>query len=378
MLSAKLKGLPKALLVSTWAAMMVSGCGATSDTPLDDELNPPFTPSNYRENDATGSKRKNPYGSNDTGKADVPPRNYGDGGNTNVDGDTVKPDPPPADPGDPGDPIPPPPPGPPPPVPPPPQPTPPEDPVPTPSQFEGVWTFYQYCVIAEDRVEAMNYANMFENILHFEAWLADIQVTVAAIRVRLPYPRDNRIPQKNCLDAYNLFKEKVVFSLAPDPEKNERFEIVNIDPISGLPNLRGLNLRDNKIVDMTFLRNLTALRFLDLSINRIKVIPKLRRSVKVGLINLEELGIEYQNEEFTPLDVTGVAQLYNVRSFKMMRLKSNIVDPSNLRFFTEDFQVSTTRVLQFQIGSESCEALKWGFSYPPQLEEKRVIHCGAR
>lgn len=353
---------------------MTFGCG---DKPKkSDELDEPapYQPAGFPGGDDS-RRPANPYGNGDTGKGDLPPRNYDDTGTPNVDGDTVKPDPPPGgDPGDPTDPVPTPTPTPTP----DPDPVPPDAPVETPPQFEGVWTFYQYCVIAEDRVEAMNYLPLFPNILFFEAWLKDIQTTVAAVRVRLPYAKDGRIPQENCMDAYNLFKEKIVFSLAPDPIKTERFDIVNIDPISGLPSLRALNLRDNKIVNMTFLRNLTALKFLDLSVNLIKKVPKLRRTMLKGLVNLEEFGIEYQGKEFSILDLVGVAQLFNVQSFKMIRLKGNTIDPSNLRYFPTDFKVSTTRVLQFLVGTESCDEIKWGFHYPAQLEEKRLVHCGSR
>ena len=253
---------------------------------------------------------------------------------------------------------------------------PPEEPVETPAEFEGKWTFYNYCVIAEDRVEAINYIELFPNELYFEAWLKDIQVTVSAIRQRLPYGQDGRPPQDNCLDAYNLFKTKVIFSLAPDFENGEVFDIVNIDPISGLPGLRGLNLRKNKIVNMTFLRNLTNLRFLDLSQNLIEVIPPLRRTQDIGLIRLAELSLEYQGEANTPLDLGGLLEIHNVKYFQFLRIKGNIIDPSQLRFFTKGFRVSTTRVLKFLIGRESCEPMVWGFPYPDQLEEKRKITCG--
>ena len=359
------------------ALLASAGCGKKDQDEPEDDPPKPFVPQNQEALDKA-SKKFDPFDGEDSNTGDSPPHNYDDTGDEDViGGGPVEGDPsapPPPVPGDPEDPPPPGPPGPPPP--PPGPPSPPDGPVETPDQFEGVWTFYQYCVIAEDMVEAMNYIDLCPSAEHFQAWLSDIQVTVAAIRVRLPYPQDQRPPQESCWDAYELFKTKVLFSLAPNPEKNERFEIVNIDPISGLPNLRGLNLRDNKIVNMTFLRNLNSVTFLDISVNLVKKVPTLRRTSQHGLTSLVEFGIEYQGDTYSDLDLSGVAQLYNVQSFKLLRIKGNTIEPSALRYFPEDFRVTTTRVLQFLLGAASCDPEKWGFRYPSQIEEKRVLHCG--
>jgi hypothetical protein len=367
---------PNFLLLSvTWNLVFVLSCGAPENSDFSDQDYQPYKPSQLvGKNRGSGRGYERGRGGDRNG-ADIDPRNYGESGDEIVSGGSrVDPAPPPGLPGgdptegpsDPGTGGPPPP------------PAMPGGPVATPEQFEGVWSFYQYCVIAEDRVEAMNFIELFESPEFFEAWLSDIQVTVAAIRLRLPYPQDGRVPQENCRDAYNVFRSKILFDLSPDSLKNERFDIVNIDPISGLPNLRSLNLRDNKIVDMTFLRNLSGLKFLDVGVNLIEVIPSMRRGNTSGLVHIEELGLEYQGEEFSDLNIMGVAQLYQVQSFKLLRIKGNKISPAGLRFLPSDFRVSSTRVLQFILGSDSCDVEKWGFRYPDQIEHKRLDLCEAR
>jgi hypothetical protein len=358
---------PKFVLLNlTLSLLLVLSCGAPEEHGFSDQDYEPYKPSQLVGKNRDSGRSYDRNRGDDRGGVDRDPRNYGESGDEIVSGGSrVDPAPPPGlpggDPGTGGGP--------------PPPPAVPDGPVPTPEQFEGVWSFYQYCVIAEDRVEAMNFIELFESPEFFEAWLADIQVTVAAVRQRLPYPQDGRIPQENCRDAYNAFRSKILFDLSPDSLKNERFDIVNIDPIAGLPNLRSLNLRDNKIVDMTFLRNLSGLKFLDLGLNLIEVVPSLRRGNTSGLIYLEELGLEYQGEEFSRLEIMGVAQLYQVQSFKLLRIKGNKISPAGLRFLPSDFRVSSTRVLQFILGNDSCDVEKWGFHYPDQIEQKRVALC---
>lgn len=378
----------RGLLFISLTSTVFYGCGSPDKPEEEEEELDTFVPPELPR-DPVSSNNLNDVFNNDQGGSNDSPRTFGENGDETYEGEGKPKDPPtqgpppdrpppqgnpipggepipgqPGQPGQPGEPG--------------------EQPGPgageaqqTPEQFEGVWTFYNYCVIAEDETEARHYADLFPTEEHFLSWLAEIQKTVAAIRIRLPYSRDARVPQDNCSDAYNFFKTKVTFDLSPNPAKNERFDIVNIDPISGLPGLKGLNLSDNKIVYMKFLRNLEALKFLDLSLNKIESIPSLRRNMFTGLLKLEELGLEYQGDEFTPVDIEGVAKLWNVRSFKMLRLKGNTISPASLRYFPEEFRVSTTRVLKFVVGAESCMLERWGFRYPNQLEEKRQLQCGS-
>lgn len=268
-----------------------------------------------------------------------------------------------------------------------PVPTPAPSNVETPEQYELLWTFKDYCMMAESRPEAEKYLGDFPSQEHFESWLLDIQKTVAAIRVRLNVPKKIGVDVgADCEFAYQQFQQVHTLSLAPSGK--EVFEIANIDPISGmLPNLKNLNLANNLIVNIKFLRNQRQLETLALGGNLISVIPPMvnPNNKEFGLYKLRDLGIEFQNmptEDGKPLaNLTpiGLQPLGPGKALKRVRINSNMVDPTGLRGQAQDLTVSTPAALLFKAGSDACKAGTSGKPetfYPVQVETERKCKCG--
>lgn len=230
--------------------------------------------------------------------------------------------------------------------------------------------------MAEDRAEAEKVIKDFPTKDEFEAWLLDIQTTVKAIRIRLPLARNpSDSTTTNCRAAYDLFKTKQLFTLAPDPARGENFHIINIDPISGLPNLISLNLRENDIINIKFLRNLTKLQFLDLAQNKVEIIPRLyNRYTRRGLMDLKTLGLEFQDVQ-KPLDIAGVSPL--TTNLISLRLGRNQVPPDPLRGLPRLLRTNAVNTLLFAPGTPSCDkGDDWDDTlYPDQIEEERLKKC---
>jgi hypothetical protein len=264
--------------------------------------------------------------------------------------------------------------------------------VPTPPPYEGVLTFKDYCMIAEDRATAEGYKDDFESDKHFESWLFDIQVTVAAIRRELKEVAAVGLSvEKSCDKAYKTFQSVATLSLEND-------NIVNVSPISGFfPNLASLDLRDNLIQDMTFLRCLELLKHLDVSNNFISQVPPLvlivtkpdkTSEVKCGMWSLAEFGIERQffklpEEEkagIPPLKMDGLRLLaINPRhELNKVRINLNLVDPNGFRGLRSDLTVSKPNNLNFKKTGPACKAAPANQpmeKYPVQIEEVRVTMC---
>jgi hypothetical protein len=246
-----------------------------------------------------------------------------------------------------------------------------------PSQFEGIWTFYNYCLFAEDEIESEKIKQYFPNQKYFEAWLKDIQRTVAAIRIRLKQPRRPDLAStESCRKAYDEFLQRRVFSLAPNPAAREAFEINNVEPISGLPDLQDLDLYDNKIVNIKMLRNLAALRYLELGKNLIKQVPPLENTVaRVGLFNLIQIGLEFQDALESPLKIDGLSVLAKSRAFLRLKIAGNLVEPTPLRGLADNLEVVHLSRLWFVPGTVACYERRSGKGYPLAVEKERAAKC---
>lgn len=248
----------------------------------------------------------------------------------------------------------------------------------TPEQFEGVWVFYHYCLFAESVIESEKIKPLFPDEEYFEAWLEDIQKTVAAIRVRLrtPINPEETDVTVSCGEAYEVFKSKRTFSLAPDPANNEDFDIANIEPISGLPRLEDLVLSQNEIINMKYLRNLGSLRYLNLANNKIEAVPPLiNPRTQVGLTNLKQLGLEFQGEAESNIDITQIASLRRAGMIKVFKINGNLVEPTPLRGMPQDFVITNPNRLTFVAGQINCFQSVAGMRYPTMIEGERRKKC---
>ncbi|MBP9706589.1 MAG: hypothetical protein KBD78_03035 [Oligoflexales bacterium] len=252
--------------------------------------------------------------------------------------------------------------------------------VPTPDKYEGVLDFKHYCMIAEDPNYAAIYKKDFLTPEYFDVWLVDIKATVRAIRIRLPAPNQGASVsiKDDCQVAYDKFKQAIVLDLSPFAGDNHDFQLINITPISGSLKLRGLNLRDNRVLDMKFLRNLTTLEWLELAGNQLITIPQLKNfKNNLYMKSLLELGIEYQGEPFSDLRIDYGAFSSVVENLRKIRLRHNYVSPREFRGLNNEFVLSGLEALQFKVGDESCrkDNLPYTLPYPTQIEAERQKSC---